>query len=105
MVRYHWARHPALLVLLVGFLGGCAQQAERGSAANAAEEPHRMLAKGSTVSDSWLQIQREGSQASATPQRLSAAEQELANQRWLDSFNHPIPAFFERDSGGGFGED
>ncbi|MBP5981591.1 MAG: DUF3613 domain-containing protein [Halomonas sp.] len=101
MTGYRWISQIALGALLAGALTGCAQHSGRDSAA---AQP-RMLAKGDTVADSWLQIQREGSQASANPQRLSTQEQELASQRWLDSFTHPIPDFFERDEAGGFGEE
>lgn len=104
MAGYRWICQIALGALLAGALAGCAQHSGRDSVNNAAAQP-RMLAKGDTVADSWLQIQREGSQASANPQRLSAQEQELASQRWLDSFTHPIPNFFERDEAGGFGEE
>lgn len=89
---------------VVALLSGCVQQPTAGYAANPDANAPRMLAKGNTQTDEWLQIQREGSQASSTPQRLSDAEYERANQRWLDSFTHPIPEFFERDAGGGFGQ-
>lgn len=50
----------------------------------------------------WLQLQRSGARASTKPQLLSAQEKELANQRWLDSFTHPIPEFFKPDAAGKF---
>lgn len=104
MTGYRWFCRLVLGTVVAGALAGCAHQSERDGMSRAEAQP-RMLAKGDTVADTWLQIQREGSQASATPQQLSASEQELANQRWLDSFTHPIPDFFERDAGGGFGEE
>lgn len=105
MNRSRWVVQCGTWGLMAALMSGCVQQLPVSPSASAESAPHRMLASGSTVTDEWLQIQREGSQASSTPQRPSAAEYELANQRWLDSFTHPIPDFFERDAGGGFGED
>ncbi|WP_375057299.1 DUF3613 domain-containing protein [Zobellella sp. DQSA1] len=51
----------------------------------------------------WLQLQREGAAASIYSQAATAAERELANQRWLDSYKHPIPDFFEQGVEGGIG--
>ncbi|MDQ7728159.1 DUF3613 domain-containing protein [Halomonas sp. SpR8] len=105
-MMYRWVLLCAAGGLVASLLVGCAQpRAISHSADSEDSRPNRMLAKGNTETDEWLQIQREGSQASSTPQRLSDQERELANQRWLDSFTHPIPDFYERDAGGGFSED
>ncbi|WP_025857613.1 DUF3613 domain-containing protein [Pseudomonas sp. CHM02] len=50
--------------------------------------------------ENWLALQVNGRAASATPQRTTPAEREQALQRWLDSNKHPIPEFFETESGG-----
>ncbi|WP_339486726.1 DUF3613 domain-containing protein [Pseudomonas sp. EL_65y_Pfl2_R95] len=50
--------------------------------------------------ESWLAIQRDGRAASVTLQTATPAERELAYQRWLDSFSHPIPDFYEQETGG-----
>ncbi|MBC3346041.1 MULTISPECIES: DUF3613 domain-containing protein [Pseudomonas] len=50
--------------------------------------------------ESWMQLQIRGVVASTHLQTASATERELAMQRWLNSFNYPIPEFFEQDSGG-----
>jgi len=50
--------------------------------------------------ESWMQLQIRGVVASTNLQTASAAERELAMQRWLNSFTYPIPMFFEQDSGG-----
>lgn len=105
MVKYRWVLQWPLAGLAVVSLSGCMQPMAASQPDSAASAPQRMLSMGSSDADKWLQVQREGSQASATPQRLSAQERELANQRWLDSFTHPIPEFYERDAGGGFGQD
>ncbi|MFP2769682.1 DUF3613 domain-containing protein [Oceanisphaera sp. KMM 10153] len=44
----------------------------------------------------WLQLQREGNAASRYSQAATPAERELANRRWLESYEHPIPDFFEQ---------
>ncbi|AOE61572.1 DUF3613 domain-containing protein [Pseudomonas corrugata] len=50
--------------------------------------------------ESWMQLQIRGVVASTNLQTASAAEREMAMQRWLNSFNYPIPEFFEQKSGG-----
>lgn len=50
--------------------------------------------------ESWLAIQRDGRAASMKLQTATPAERELAYQRWLDSYSHPIPEFFEQEQGG-----
>ncbi|CAH0220272.1 DUF3613 domain-containing protein [Pseudomonas mediterranea] len=53
--------------------------------------------------ESWMQLQIRGVVASTNLQTVSAAEREMAMQRWLNSFNYPIPEFFDQDSGGEIG--
>lgn len=50
--------------------------------------------------ENWLTLQSSGSAASSTAQKATAAERDLAAQRWLESFKHPIPEFFEQKVGG-----
>ena len=45
----------------------------------------------------WLELQRSG-QAAAPPRSVSGAVASRAYQRYLDSFGHPLPAFFELDA-------
>ncbi|MGB3127251.1 MAG: DUF3613 domain-containing protein [Pseudomonas sp.] len=52
------------------------------------------------VTESWLTLQSSGKVASTTPQKASAAERDQAAQRWLESFKHPIPEYFEQKVGG-----
>ncbi|MBL1376599.1 DUF3613 domain-containing protein [Zobellella iuensis] len=52
----------------------------------------------------WLQLQREGNAGSTQPQAATPAERELASQRWLDSYKHSIPAFFEQGVEGSVGK-
>jgi len=47
-----------------------------------------------------LQLQRNNTAASQKPQTATAAERELAMQRWLKSYQHDIPEFFDQDAGG-----
>ncbi|MFS2159802.1 DUF3613 domain-containing protein [Pseudomonas sp. Pseusp122] len=48
----------------------------------------------------WLQLQSQGSQASPTRQSATPVEREQSMQRWLDSYKHEIPEFFEQKKGG-----
>jgi len=50
--------------------------------------------------ESWMQLQIRGVVASTNLQTASAAERELAMQRWLNSFTYPIPEYFNQDTGG-----
>nr|WP_314531792.1 DUF3613 domain-containing protein [uncultured Pseudomonas sp.] len=51
--------------------------------------------------ENWMTLQINGRAASPTPQRATPAEREQSLQRWLDSHKHPIPEFYESESGGG----
>ncbi|MBI5462859.1 MAG: DUF3613 domain-containing protein [Gammaproteobacteria bacterium] len=46
----------------------------------------------------WLDLQRNG-QAAAPQRPVSGVVASRTYKRYLDSFNHPIPMFFERESG------
>lgn len=50
--------------------------------------------------EQWLHIQTSGRYATPHTQTATLVEQELANQRLLDSYSHPIPEFFDEDIGG-----
>ncbi len=53
--------------------------------------------------EAWLQVQASGRAASPTPQPASPIERDLSMQRWLDSYQHPIPDFYEQKKGGSVG--
>jgi hypothetical protein len=50
--------------------------------------------------EQWLQLQIRGVVASPILQTASATERDLAMQRWLNSFNYPIPEFYDQDAAG-----
>ncbi|EJM62775.1 Protein of unknown function (DUF3613) [Pseudomonas sp. GM50] len=50
--------------------------------------------------EQWLVLQSRGVVASTKLQTASATERDLAMQRWLNSFNYPIPEFFDQDAAG-----
>lgn len=52
------------------------------------------------VTESWLTLQSSGKAASNTQQKASAAERDLAAQRLLESYKHPIPEYFDQKAGG-----
>ncbi|MDF2792942.1 MAG: hypothetical protein K0S85_695 [Pseudomonas orientalis] len=52
------------------------------------------------ATENWLALQISGQAASITPQAASATERDLAAQRWLESFKHEIPEFFDQKIGG-----
>ena len=52
------------------------------------------------VTESWLTLQSSGKAASSTRQKASAAERDLAAQRLLESYKHPIPEYFDQKAGG-----
>lgn len=50
--------------------------------------------------EAWLQLQASGKAASPVPQPSSPIERDLSMQRWLNSYQHPIPDFYEQKKGG-----
>lgn len=60
---------------------------------NASDAVSKEEARSASAS-TWLDFQRSGKQASATPQTLTPVIQERVVKRYLDSFNAPIPVFF-----------
>ena len=50
----------------------------------------------------WLLAQSSGQHITPHPQQSSLEERELANQRLLNSYGHPIPEFFDDEVGGKF---
>ncbi|WP_395609321.1 DUF3613 domain-containing protein [Pseudomonas sp. B22129] len=53
-----------------------------------------------SLTESWLTLQPSGKASSTTQQKAAAAERDQANQRWLESFKHPIPEYFDQKVGG-----
>ncbi|MBV1815636.1 DUF3613 domain-containing protein [Pseudomonas viridiflava] len=50
--------------------------------------------------ETWLNVQAKGSAASAIPQTSTSAERDLSLQRWLETYKHEIPAFYDQKAGG-----
>ncbi|MBC8997036.1 DUF3613 domain-containing protein [Pseudomonas sp. N40(2020)] len=50
--------------------------------------------------EGWLQLQSRNKVASPKVQTVTPTERELAMQRWLKSYEHQIPQFFDQDQGG-----
>ncbi|MES2868024.1 MAG: DUF3613 domain-containing protein [Pseudomonadota bacterium] len=50
--------------------------------------------------ENWLQLQVNGTVQSPVRQVATPAERERSLQRWLDSYQHPIPEFYGQDVGG-----
>lgn len=53
--------------------------------------------------EAWLQLQVRGDAASKVVQTLTPSEREQSLQRWLESYKHPIPEFYEQEAGGKMG--
>ncbi|KQQ54950.1 hypothetical protein ASF84_16705 [Pseudomonas sp. Leaf127] len=53
--------------------------------------------------EAWLQLQVRGEAASKTVQTSTPAEREQSLQRWLDSYKHPIPEFYDQGAEGKVG--
>lgn len=66
------------------------------SAAALAKEP----SSPQSPTEQWLQLQASGKAASTTPQTQVPIERDLSMQRWLNSYQHPIPDFFDQKKGG-----
>ncbi len=76
-----------IALLLAGL---CAAPAWAGAAAEAAAPPAGDVPGG--AARSWLQLQADGSQASARRQTLSGETMDRIYNRYLRSFTLPIPA-------------
>jgi hypothetical protein len=50
--------------------------------------------------EGWLHLQSSNAAASTKRQTATSTERELAMQRWLKSYQHEIPQFFEQYEGG-----
>ncbi|MHC8398787.1 DUF3613 domain-containing protein [Pseudomonas sp. MDT1-17] len=50
--------------------------------------------------EGWLQLQRSNKATSQKPQTSTATERELSMQRWLKSYQHEIPEFFDQYESG-----
>lgn len=50
--------------------------------------------------EGWLLLQSRNKVASPTVQTQTPTERELAMQRWLKSYLHEIPQYFDQDEGG-----
>ncbi|RMQ50605.1 hypothetical protein ALQ04_03862 [Pseudomonas cichorii] len=50
--------------------------------------------------EAWLQLQARGDAASPTPQTVTPTEHDQSLQRWLKTYSHEIPDFFEQKSEG-----
>ncbi|AMQ82654.1 DUF3613 domain-containing protein [Pseudomonas glycinae] len=50
--------------------------------------------------EGWLLLQSRNKAASNKPQTSTPTERELSMQRWLKSYTHEIPEFFDQKQGG-----
>lgn len=50
--------------------------------------------------ETWLQLQPSGQAASPVSQTNTPTERDLSLQRWLNSYSHEIPDFYDQDKGG-----
>lgn len=50
--------------------------------------------------EGWLQLQARNKVPSPTLQTVTPTERELAMQRWLKSYQHDIPEFYDQQQGG-----
>ncbi|MEE5097433.1 DUF3613 domain-containing protein [Pseudomonas alliivorans] len=55
---------------------------------------------GQSQTEAWLKVQAKGSAASAIPQTSTAVERDLSLQRWLETYKHEIPAYYDQKAGG-----
>lgn len=53
--------------------------------------------------EAWLQLQVRGDAASKVVQSETPSEREQSLQRWLETYKHPIPEFYDQATGGKMG--
>ncbi|MCD5994329.1 DUF3613 domain-containing protein [Pseudomonas sp. CDFA 602] len=85
-----------LLLALLTTVSSTAMAEERRASAEQGQHPDQ------TQTETWLQVQARGNAASPKQQSSTPAERDLSLQRWLDTYKHPIPPFYERETGGSF---
>jgi hypothetical protein len=78
---------PEKILLLLFILNAVPVGAEEAAQATAQPQP--------SVTRAWLDMQSSGKAASAQPQPLSGAAMNQAHERYIKSFSHPIPAYYE----------
>lgn len=62
-----------------------------------AEEPEEPPPQASLPTETWLELQRSGQAASAQAQPLSGPAMDRVHERYLKSFQYPIPPYFKND--------
>lgn len=60
---------------------------------------------GQSQVDVWLNAQRDGRYASQHIQNATPLEYEMSLKRWVDSYTHPIPEYYDQDTGGSFSKE
>lgn len=80
-------------IIMAVIISSACLAAEAAETTQAQPREQRQVA---SQAESWLAIQRDGAAASNHKQVLTSAERERSYQRWLDSYQHPIPEFFEQ---------
>jgi hypothetical protein len=53
---------------------------------------------GASATQQWLELQRSGKSASPQAQQISGEVMDKVHQRYLKSFEKPIPEFYKHDS-------
>jgi hypothetical protein len=71
-----------------------------GLAANAWAIDPGPSSKQQQQTEAWLQLQPSAKAASPIPQTATPAERDLSLQRWLNSYSHEIPEFYDQEKGG-----
>lgn len=78
-------------LLVLGFCGSC-RAIEPGPSSPSQKQ-----------TEAWLQLQVRGDAASKVVQTATPSEREQSLQRWLESYKHPIPEFYDQETGGRMG--
>lgn len=82
-----------LMLIAMVMMSGVVMSAENGD--EKSEGWEKPPAFGKMTSD-WLEMQRSGREASDNPQAATPVIQEKVIKRYVDSYNHSIPEFYER---------
>lgn len=91
-----------LLVALVGLLAASPILAEKYEYNDYERIRKETKASANSQVNVWLNAQRDGRYASKHIQNATPLEYEMTLKRWTESYTHPIPEYYEQDSGGSF---
>lgn len=93
-------KRAAIGGLMIGLLAGLVPGVQAGQKPK--EETGPVKLQQQTPAKAWLEMQSSGKAASPHPQPLSGPAMNRVHERYLKSFTHPVPPYFEHAQPSGY---